>query len=497
VKLYYAGAEVPSWRRLLAAQNIGHVAVSYYGLHRRSARAEHWILADKYPDGQHILLDSGAHSINNSPTTPPEPEIRAVADSYYRFLANNASRIQAFTEFDAVALGQDWLHAIRAEYAPFFGDLYWPVWHAEHGLDALENLAAEHGQVAVTQTTLGQRDLMPVLAAMARSGVKLHAVGMTKPEMLTALRWHSASSTSWVSPAQFGDTIIWTGTELKRYPHKYKAQARKRHRTWLHSNGFDTDLIEADDGPELLRLSLWSWEKLISAINDRLGPETPVNQQPEPSDPPNTETMATAVDRPDTETRNSQTTRPTVVLPGLRLESKTHRHTDEDGQLQQRQIEIVHKDDANMRACDTCFLGEKKCPGFEAGASCKYKIPIELRTKDQISALRKSLLEIQADRALFGVFIEQAEGGYVDPNVSTELDRLFRMIKTDHELDAEGFSLTIQAKQQGQAANAGIISRLFGRDPGEQARALPAPVAVEDVAAQLGIIDAEVVDTVE
>jgi hypothetical protein len=36
-------------------------------------------------------------------------------------------------------------------------------------------------------------------------------VALTKPDVLRVLPFNSAASTSWLSPAQFGDTIVWDG----------------------------------------------------------------------------------------------------------------------------------------------------------------------------------------------------------------------------------------------------------------------------------------------
>src|SRR3954463_1020558 len=58
---------------------------------------------------------------------------------------------------------------------------------------------------------------------------------------------------------------------MKRYPARYKTQARKRHRTLITGAGFDADLIDADDATENLRLSLWSWRKQIDHISQRHG----------------------------------------------------------------------------------------------------------------------------------------------------------------------------------------------------------------------------------
>jgi hypothetical protein len=84
---------------------------------------------------------------------------------------------------------------------------------------------------------------------------------------------------------------------------------------------------------------------------------------------------------------------------------------------------------------------------------------------------------------------EDAEGGHADPILSNEMDRLVKMAKTKHEMEQEGFSLTISAKQQGQP---GIVDKIFG-SMGDTStlRQLEAPQDPQSIANQLGIIDAE------
>ena len=84
---------------------------------------------------------------------------------------------------------------------------------------------------------------------------------------------------------------------------------------------------------------------------------------------------------------------------------------------------------------------------------------------------------------------EDMTGGYADPNLSNEIDRLQKLMKVSHEMDQEGFSLKIEAKGQGPG---GVISRLFGRDAGEQAKELPYPISVERV---VDIVDADLVES--
>jgi hypothetical protein len=108
-----------------------------------------------------------------------------------------------------------------------------------------------------------------------------------------------------------------------------------------------------------------------------------------------------------------------------------------------------------------------------------------------MEALASSLVEMQTQRVMFMKMVEDAEGGYADPILSGEFDRLMKMMKTKSDMEQEGFSLTVTAKQQGSMSR---LDRLFGDMTTQNFNALPAAVSSEDAATQLGIIDAEFIE---
>ena len=56
-------------------------------------------------------------------------------------------------------------------------------------------------------------------------------------------------------------------------------------------------------------------------------------------------------------------------------------------------------------------------------------------------------------------FSEELNGGYADPNVSKEIDRLFKLIKTTKELDDSREFIRMTVERQG---GAGVLSSIFG-----------------------------------
>lgn len=489
--LYFGGAEIPGHRTMLAEAGVTHAAFSYMGLRRRTKFRKPWVVADKFPAEQQVFLDSGAYTVNRAEEdTYTQRELKEIAAHYMSFVQDNIDSLCMVSEFDAMPLGRDWIQAMRDD---FWDDLpenkFLPIWHGDSGLDDLYALAKKYSRVGVPQVALGDRNLAPMLNSLVSDyGTHLHGVAMTKPAEMAAIRWSSVASTSWISPSQYGDTIVWNGKELKRYPKKYKDIKRKAHRTLFENAGFDAQKIEEDDTNEVLRFTIWSWQQLVADLDRHRGRHIVATLDETPAEA-NAEPTPGAVDTPTPEMRKPVTTRvrgddERTSLPVL----ATGLSQGEDGKGDEKPL--VRARGTSMRVCDTCFL-KAKCPAFEENTSCAYDIPVELRTKDQFKALLETLIEWQFQRVAFMKMSEDMEGGYADPNLSNEMDRLMRLTVKKTELEQEGFSLKIEAKERGQA---GTISRLFGNDAGQQIRQLEAPVSVPSAMEQLGILDADVVE---
>jgi hypothetical protein len=489
MRLYYGGGEIATHRLTLARNGIKDVYLSYMGLRRRCKFARPWLVDEKFTTDTHVLLDSGAYSVNKGVNSDLDTdEMVSIALHYETFVAQNLERIDAFTEFDALPLGLEWIQDRRDDYYHDLGDKFMPVWHAEHGVEELERMAAVYRRIGVLQTALGNRDLIPVLNVLAeRRGTLFHGMSMTKPDIMLAVNFDSVGSTSWISPMQFGDTFVWTGRELKRYPKDYKAEARKRHRTLFTANGFDAAKIAADDNREVVRLSLWSWQHCLADINRRKTGIMPEEEEPVvyvPEDADSVPAPAGDVNLPvpgDTR-KQLAVDRVPVLLPGVSFVAAA----DDDLEIRVQ--------GQSLRRCDTCFLRERGCPGFKAGASCLYEIPIEVKTREQIKALENGLISMQTQRVMFMRMVEDLEGGFPDPNLSNEIDRLTRMIKSQRDGTAEKFSLNINATNR--SGELGALSRIFG-DKVAEAQAIERTNVVDAMIAEteMGkVFEAEIVE---
>lgn len=481
MRLFFGGSEVPSHRKLLAEEKVANVSLSYVGLRRKVQFARPWTLEDHYPPDQHIFLDSGCYTLNKPDSKVTEQEAMHLATGYMAFARAELDRVDMVAEFDAKILGKDWIATMRAEFFDGLGDKFLPIWHSEDGLDELGRLCAKYRRVGILQGDL-ETDITPRLNSLVNDhGTLLHGVAMTKMAAMAAVKWDSVGSTSWISPTQYGDTFVWTGRELKRYPVKYKESSRKRHRMLFSDNGFDPELIAGDDSREVLRLSIWSWNQFVEHISDGKDTVSHAGDADEglEIDPDFTENTTKPVahqtsQRGTPRAEIAVVERPTVPLPLMGIS----RIEGDKGEVK----EIFTPRSDSMRMCNTCYIREK-CPGFQAGANCLYNMPIKIETVDDIRHLQNGMITLQTQRVMFMRFVEDIEGGMADANLSAEIDRLGRLIKQARDAEREGFSVNVSGS--GPVAS-GFITGLLGADAGARARALPEPLSAD------AIIEAEI-----
>ena len=494
--MFFAGAEVPSHKKVLTELEAPCVALSYMGLRRRVKFKREWLLKDKFPPAVEILVDSGAYTVNKDVERYTIRELKEIAAAYEEFIVQNIDRMEGFTEFDALPLGGDWIELHRERLRDRLGDEVFKqkcivIWHPEWGIDVLQRMASEFRRIGIPTTDLSGRNLAPILNKLAGTNL-LHGVSMTQVDVMSEISWDSVSSTSWISPQQYGDTIIWTGRELKRYPKKYKDQARKRYRTLFTREGFDAEKIEADDHTELLRLSIWSWLKLVEHIESGGHFATEgVTKLLDVDLSPIAEIATEPVDNPPAEVRNEIATVEREQTPLPVLGTFIHKVTNESGE--EEEIKQVAVRSESLLRCDSCFLAAK-CPARQPGANCAYNIPIAVKSKQDKIDLQNGLILMQTQRVMFMRFAEQQEGGYADPNLSSEMDRLQKMLKTVNDMEQSGFSLKIEAKGSGgEFGQRGFMTRMFGEKAGQLIHELPpGGVPAEDAAQE--ILDAEWTD---
>lgn len=488
--IYYQGAELPTYRNIINEMKIASSSVSYMGLRKRTKFTKGWDVTKYFPEGHHLFVDSGCSVINNAKEEKYErDELRTIADHYYSWIDSNIESIELFSEFDAHQLGSGFINGMRDDFRGVHYDKVLPIWGGrDSSIGELRDLGERFGRVGIAQTTINGRDIVPILNRLAQSGVELHGLAMTKPDIMQAIPWTSVSSTSWTTPQRYGDTIIWSHGNLKRYPKSMKEQARKKERFTITNAGFDYDKIRADDPKELLRMSLWSWQQLMNKINKTsTGVTAPMNFSDEEFsevDYDDVGTLPATVQKrlPTASPRDPNQKR---VIPFIDFDVDMVKVKGKDGKEEEVARPKVRIRSESMRLCDTCFLAPK-CPMFEENTTCAYDIPIQVDTREQMEALMNSLVSMQTQRVLFMKMAEDMEGSGLDPILSGEIDRLGKLIEKKHSIEQEGFSLTITAKQQGQM---NTLDRLFGDMTNQRFDQLDSPVPARAAIENLGMTE--------
>lgn len=460
-KLYFGGAEEPGWRRTLHDNGARHIALSFRHLQRRLPKTKQWLLEDRVPPGIEVFLDSAAY---NAKADQREHALDLFTP-YLDFVVENIDRLSLFSEFDAQS-DIDWVEAERERtWSQFPIDKFLPVWHPEHGVDALRALVEHYPNVGLPRGAIS-----PPVLALVRShhqATQFHAIGEADPDVLSK-GFASASTHSWLSATKYGETIVWTGNALKRYPAKMKDQARRRHRMLMERAGFDADAIAGDDGEELARFTIWSFLRLEQHLAEHrpgsvTGPAYNGNGHKAEIEGAPVAGLPIAV-------RNSRATLPVF----------TQGHGE---------APVLAR--TPVRRCSSCHVAGS-CPAVQWDAECAYDIPVEVKTKEQLLGLLKGVIEMQTQRVAFGRYAEELDGGYPDPNLSNEMDRLMRIIYAAKKIqdDRDFLQISMQAH-----AGAGVLSRIFGERQAAPVTTLSRqlnPAETDHLVAT--VIDAEPVD---
>ena len=455
MKLIYLGAEVPSNRTLLETTSATQVGVSFWRLKERGLpKNKPYLLENYFNSDYSIYVYPG---IPKGKLLGPD-ELAAFAAEYEDFIANNIDRLTTFNEISEVdpAFVAEQRRTAWSQVPP---GKFQPVWDPESGVKGLAAMVDDYLDIAIPGYAIEEHSQLAVVTRThARtSGTRFHAIGCAKPDNLRQVSIESASTMSWLSPMMHGETIVWDGTKLMRYPKRMKDQARSRYRNVYVKAGLDVDKILEDDPKEVCRLAVWSYGQFERKVNGVTTDEGFLYDNSEELEVvPNAETPPSNIDNKGVQVRKLLPREPEEMgnLPVFGYEVSST--VDEDGLIQD--VQTVHSQSTSLRSCDTCFVASN-CPAFKPQSVCAFKLPIEVKSKDQLKALINSIIEMQGQRVAFMRFAEEMSGGYADPNVSQEIDRLFKLIKTTKELDDSREFIRMTVERQGSA---GVLSSIFG-----------------------------------
>lgn len=309
---------------------------------------------------------------------------------------------------------------------------------------------------------LGSRSLGTVLGAIT---------GSTDTDIS---KFDIVVSPAWWSSMKFGETQVWDGQKMHRYNAERKGEVRDRHRDHIESLGIDLDQVLLGDADEVARLAVTSWRYYAESLN-RAKVLPFKNAQVTTLEETLDEFLGSdlgVIDMHPPQGRHKK------VLPVLGMSSITSTERFGDGTEVIEEQPIIRSVSESIRSCDNCFLASSGCPGFSAGATCSYSIPVEIRSKDQLQAVMQAMIEMQTQRVLMARFAEEIAGQELSNEVGREMDRLFSSVEKMRDImdNRESVRMTVEAR-----GRSGVLSRLFGDKVGTNARMLAHPIESEDV----------------
>jgi len=467
MKLIFMGAEVPSNRTILESAGATFMGVSYYRLTKRGLPKNKAYLLDNYFDPS---ADIFVHAGLPHDTQLSQRELEEFAADYEEFVVANIDRITLFTEFDHPTLTQEFIELQRKTvWASMPPSKFLPVWRPATGFEGLATLVDNYLDIGITGDAIEEyTQLAQATRTYNRThGTRFHAISCARPDNLRQVEVATTSTMSWLSPMMRGETIVWDGHRIVRYPKKMKDQARPRYKAAYEKAGLDYDLIMEDDNKEVSKLAIWAYRQLEQRLNNM----DISNNNEDSSLVSYEETPLPDADKKGAGMRKFEPRNPDEMsnLPVFGYDLKTVVETDEDGNDVIKDVPVVRTQSSSLRQCDTCFVAAN-CPAFKPSNACAFNLPVEVKTKEQLKALINAIIEMQGQRVAFMRFTEEMNGGYADPNVSQEIDRLFKLIKTTKELDDS--SSFIRMTVEGKSAGAGVLSAIFG-DKAQALRELP------------------------
>ena len=461
-KVIFGGVEIPSNRTLLEKSGVQNVMLNYWGLKKRGLpKNKAYLIGEHFLPEMKVWVDSGATQADKAGLSLRELEDYAA--EYEEFIALNYDRIEGWVEFDSQVMGLPW---IKQQRAAFENDSkLWVVWHESYGLPVLNQWAEEYENIALPGAAV---DAVTALAGITRNlaqkhQTRFHGLAVAKPDNIRSIPFTTTSTLSWLSPMRNGETIIWDGMKLVRYPKKMKAQARPRYKATLDRAGLDFKKFVDDDTTEATKVAVWSYLQLEGNMTTNNNPFLSDNSDDTlytglmemgGGSSNNSGSEMRKVERNEVVQRDPNEV---VSMPVLGYQVKQVVE-NENGVDVLKDSVVVSSNVTSLRQCDTCFVASN-CPAFKPQNTCAFSLPVEVKTPEQLRALNTAMLEMQAQRVMFMRFAEELNGGYADPNVSQEIDRYQKMLKNIKELDENKEFIQITAQR---SAGQGVLSAIFG-----------------------------------
>lgn len=466
---------------------------------------------------RNVLKDNNVQSVAMNLThfaVPKRKELEIKehfgTEDVYLYTSDDDSDIDGFDNFIRQHGGNITSVIGRPDYnGEWLGDKYIPIWNDPEDTERLAHLCERYGRVAISDRAITSSTTKRIKQLKQRWNAFMIVI-TGKVDIIESVDWDVAIVTSWKSVVRYGETQIWDGHGLRRYPAAKKQQVRQKHRNDITRLGVDFDAVMEDDVKEVAKMAVLSWlewEKRTydtpsSAAYDLSGvdldewsehlPEggiatTSPDSEKHTNTVSNSNTIATYA--PESRHESDRELLPVFGIDKvLSTEAKRGANGDETYDLRPHEEGVVALNSKSVRQCDSCYLAPR-CPRFEEHMDCAYDLPMELKSKSQLQSLLTAMVEMQASRVMFAKFAEDVEGQGIDAELSAEMDRLFRLVKDFKDIQdtRDVFRMEVEAKGSG-----GVLSKIFGSDIADKANQLPTPMTANEL--DQAIIEADILD---
>lgn len=455
MRVFLSGGEKGSHRSLLLTNDVKNIAVNITQL--AIPKIKEFTVPGTFGEANILVYTSeGDEDINRY-------------NDFVRTHAEDISLVIGRPDMDG-----DWL-----------GDKYVPVWSDDQDLERLAFICQKVGRVAISDKAINSKNISRIRSLSQRWDAQLYGI-TSKTEIIEALPWEAVIVTSWTSTIRYGETQVWDGHGLRRYPAQQKESARRKHRNDIIRLGIDYESISEDSVQDVGSLAIRSWQQYEERNFGAYDPSS-ADDEEELSDVSNapiimidgamdsdlkpvsrgTNIMIDTIEKRHEEDR--------ILLPVIGIEnvinagSYTSSDQGESIEVDPEEIPVIRHNSSLLRQCNNCYLSSR-CPAFKTNAECGFKLPIQITNKEQLMATLRAMIEMQTSRVLFARFAEELEGQGLDPALSAEMDRLFNLIDRFKNISDTRDMVRLEVEARGSS---GVLSRLFGPKAGEIAKQLP------------------------
>jgi hypothetical protein len=479
---YFAGSETPVWRTELTNGGCQHVSLSFYSALARMPKTKPWLLEDKFDEKCELLVDAGSFSTSKRTIMDPQ----AYHEKYIGWLEANIDRLSLVLEYCPQHFSLDTIKEWRQWWEGSVPrEKFVAVWHEEHGMDELEHVCERYQHVAIKKPSsrLVEGRLRSLITA---HGVKLHGSGISTPDDMVKLPYHSIHSMMWLTPTKSVSVNIWAQNRLQIYVGNSVDNALKRHEQDIINAGFDPSVFDTQHR-ELLRYTIWAWRQYEADLQERRertggGVISAIKGGADISSYGDTESISE-------EKRNLPVVRgEPKIFPGMEIRSKKAQ-VEEGKEVTFVPVPVLQE--SSLRKCSSCYLSGR-CPEYSPGADCAFHFPVEIDTPEALMSSMTSVIGTQFARVMFARAGEEADGSLIDPAVSEEMDRYLNMVKTIKEIQSDTSFLEIKVKGNQPGILAQIMSNVMGTRGQEEAQKIRPRLDVNKVEQFIGdVIDIE------